>query len=141
MGKGGAGNGHLKLQFETFSCQALHAIGPLLSENPVIPHGSGWAWAAAGQGAGHDVGLHPPFKYLLYCVKTKYIWDWEMHLGSLSGAGSVCGCRRGAAVGVQGVYPGWGPRSLVSVPYPTCAPGASSHGCAFLALVAAGFRL
>lgn len=42
--------------------------------------------------AGHDVGLHPPFKYLLYCVKAKYSWGWEMCLGLLE----LCGCRGGS---------------------------------------------
>lgn len=76
-------------------------------------------------GSGHDMGFHPAFKYLLYCVETKYSWDWEMYLGSLSGAVSVCGCRRGAGgqpAGVQGVCTlGWGP--------PLSATGAVSSLC------------
>lgn len=82
-GKGEAGNRHLKLHFKPFSCQALNAANPLLAENLVIPHGSETGWARAAPG--HGVGLHHPFKYLLSCVKIKYRWDWEMHLGSLSG--------------------------------------------------------
>lgn len=139
-GKGGAGNGHLQLHFKTFSCQALNAADPILSGSPVIPRGSetGWAWAAAG----HDVGLHPPFKYLLCCVKTKYSWDWEMCLAAFQELPRCVGAGGGrwAARGVQGCVD-WAPPIYLQSLCPTCAPGDSSHGCALLALPAAALGL
>lgn len=49
-GKGGAGNGHLKLHFKPFGCQAVNAADPHLAENLIISHGleTGWAQAAPG---------------------------------------------------------------------------------------------
>jgi len=48
------------------------------------PAGHGQCLGTAG-GLWASVGLRRPLKYLLSCVKTKYDWDWEMHLGGLSG--------------------------------------------------------
>lgn len=46
----GAGNGHLKLHFKPFGCQAVNAADPHLAENLIISHGleTGWAQAAPG---------------------------------------------------------------------------------------------
>lgn len=64
----------------------------------------------------------------------KCIWAAFLELSQCVGAeggqaGRVCVPRAGD------------PRSPVPVPYPACAPGESSCDCAFLALVAADFRL